>query len=352
MACVGMRDAGWRICATLVALAAVCGCERPQVYDTQFLAFGTLVQITVCDEEPQLADRAFDTAREDFEIMHRIWHAWRPSAVTRANAVIAGGGSIELPPALRPLIQPAQRLSRLSGGLFNPAIGKLIALWGFHADDYAGRRPPPRRRIAALVAQAPSMSDIVLANGRLSSTNRAVQLDFGAFAKGVGVGQVVEHLRRMGVDNLIVNAGGDLRAIGARGERPWRIGIRNPLADGVLASVEITGDESVFTSGNYERFFVFRGRRYHHIIDPRSGYPARGATSVTIIHSDPRLADAAATALFVAGPRHWRPVARSMGLREVMLIDARGRAHMTAAMAGRIRFEVDPPPPIIVDNSQ
>jgi thiamine biosynthesis lipoprotein len=338
-----------RVCAFLIALLALSACERPQVYDTQFLAFGTLVEVTVYGADRQLAEHAFDAARADFQFLHRSWRAWKPSAVTRANAAIAAGRSIELAPVLEPLIEPAQRLSRLSGELFNPAIGKLIELWGFHSDDYAGRRPPVNARIDALVSQHSSMRDLVLEDGRLSSSNRSVQLDFGAFAKGVGVGRVVEHLRRIGVDNLIVNAGGDLRAIGAHGERPWRIGIRNPLAEGVLASVEINADESVFTSGNYERYFEFRGRRYHHIIDPRTGYPARGATSVTVIHADPGTADAAATALFVAGPRHWHSVAHAMGLGQVMLIDTQGRAHMTAAMAERTRFEVDPPPPIIVN---
>ena len=141
------------------------------------------------------------------------------------------------------------------------------------------------------------------------------------------------------VENAIINAGGDLRVIGQHGNRPWRIGIRHPRESRILASIEVSGDTSVFTSGDYERFFEVDGQRYHHIIDPRTGYPASSTTSVTIIHSNAATADAAATALFVAGPDQWPSTARNMGIRYVMLIDKQGTIHMNPAMQSRIHFE-------------
>jgi thiamine biosynthesis lipoprotein len=329
-------------------ISPLIGCDRPRVHQNEFLAFGTLVEVTIYGTDRALAKKAFAAARRDFASMTKAWHAWRLSAVTRANTLIAAGKPFHVGPELAPLIRRAKTLSARSQSLFNPAIGKLIGLWGFHSNVYAGRRPPPNAKVKALVASAPAMDDLLLKEDHLSSTNSQVQLDFGAFAKGYGVGLVVDHLQRMGVKNLIVNAGGDLRAAGSHGDRPWRIGIRNPRGDGVIAAVEINRDESVFTSGDYERCFVFKGKRYHHILDPRTGYPARGATSVTVIGPDAGAADAAATALFVAGPDHWQPIARSMGVRDVLLIDSHGRAHMSPSMAKRIQFEVDPPPPIIV----
>lgn len=344
-----LRDlARLRFAGLVLLVMSIAGCSRPTTYQEEFFAFGTLVEVTIYGADRPLADKAFKTARKEFGTMTKVWHAWRPSAVTRANASIAAGRSFEVEPALLPLIRRAKPLSEQSGGLFNPAIGQLIALWGFHSDDYAGRRPPPDSRIKALVAKHPSMRDLVLKGTRLSATNRYVQLDFGAFAKGYGVGRIVDHLRKMGIENLIVNAGGDLRATGSHGDRPWRIGIQNPRGQGVIASVEIHRDESVFTSGDYERYFVFKGKRYHHIIDPRTGYPARGVTSATVINSDPGTADAAATALVVAGPKRWTSIARAMGVGDVLLIDSHGRAHMTPSMAKRIHFEIDPPPPTIM----
>ncbi len=335
--------------ATLLLITAMlAGCDRPRTYENQFLAFGTLVEITIHGAERELAEMAFEVARRDFAHMHAAWHAWQPSALTRVNTAIAAGESIDVDADVLPLIERAKSLSRRSRGLFNPAIGRLVELWGFHTDDYTGRRPPSDARIRALIDQNPSMDDLTLEGSQLSSTNPNVQLDFGAYAKGYGIGLVAEHLRAMGIENLIVNAGGDLRAIGAHGDRPWRIGIRHPREQGVFASVETDGDESVFTSGDYERYFEFKDTRYHHILDPRSGYPARHTTSVTVIHTNPGVADAAATALFVAGPSHWPAVAQAMGVRDVMLIDDQGRAHLTASMAARVEFEIDLPPKAVV----
>ena len=148
----------------------------------------------------------------------------------------------------------------------------------------------------------------------------------------------VRHLRELGVQNAIVNAGGDLRAIGSRAGHPWRIAIRRPSGTGVFATIDVTGDASIFTSGHYERNFTHEGKTYHHIIDPRTGFPAEGAQSVTVVHTDATTADAAATALFIAGPDSWHQVATDMGIRYVVLVDSQGVLHMNPAMAERIEL--------------
>jgi len=104
----------------------------------------------------------------------------------------------------------------------------------------------------------------------------------------------------------------------------------------------------IFTSGDYERFFEYEGKRYHHIIDPRDGYPARGTRSVTVLHERGSTADAAATALFVAGPSRWQEIARRMGIDRVMLVDDRGQIHISLAMAQRVQFLDSPPPTLQV----
>jgi len=152
----------------------------------------------------------------------------------------------------------------------------------------------------------------------------------------------VELLQQKGIDNLIVNAGGDLCVRGKRGNRPWRVGIRQPDSREILASIEMEGPGCIFTSGSYERFYDYKGQRYHHILDPRSGYPAVNTTSVTVVARDPTLADAAATALFVAGPDNWEEVASLMQIQDVLLIDEQGVARLTPALAGRVQFEQQP----------
>ena len=320
------------------------GCSQPPDPDQhrQFFALGTLIDITFYGIDSSTAEQAGTELEQLFLRMHADWHAWQPGILQETNHRLATQDEFSADPTLLPLLEAANRLSRLSNELFNPVIGKLIALWGFHSDERPAGPPPDKAAIRELVQQHPSVTDITLDNGRIRSSNPAVSYDLGAVAKGYAIDRGIERLRAHGIDNAIINAGGDLRAIGRHGDRPWRIGIRDPRGPGVLAAIELGDDESVFTSGDYERFFVYKGKRYHHIIDPRSGYPADSATSVTVIHTDATTADAAATALFVAGPKQWYAIARRMGIHYVMLIDRNGTIYMNPAMRQRIHFETEP----------
>jgi thiamine biosynthesis lipoprotein len=328
-------------------LFALAGCERaPEVHQHTFFAFGTLVELSVADPDPKRAARAAEAVEQAFHDYHRLWHAWHPGPLVDLNRALAAGAGAVPEPSIRTLLERAAPLAEQSGYRFDPAIGGLVALWGFHGDTLPEGPPPGAEALRDWREHKPSLADLYWDEGRLFSRNPALQLDFGAFAKGYAVDQAIARLRALGIDNAIVNAGGDLRAIGRRPDRPWRIGIRHPRNPEVLASIAVEGDESLFTSGDYERFFEHEGQRFHHILDPFSGRPAAGTTSVTVLHGDATTADAAATALFVAGPEHWQEVARAMGLRHVMLIDTGGVAHLTPAMAARVRFEAAAPPPV------
>lgn len=337
---------------TLVLAALLSGCDRqpPAVHSYQLLALGTLVDVSLYGVDDDTAEATVEVTRSIMETIHHDWHAWQPSRLTVINDQLANGESVTLSAEEAQLLNTGLALSQRSDGLFNPAIGALSQLWGFHSDERDDRPPPTPQAIKAVLDQHASMADLALSNHQLNSTNPNVQLDLGGYAKGYAVDLTIAAFRKMGISNAIVNAGGDLRAIGAKGDRPWRIGVRHPRQPGVVASIDSQGDESVFTSGDYERYFDHGEQRYHHIIDPRDGYPAAGTTSVTVIHSDAATADAAATALFIAGPAQWRETARNMGIELAMLIDAQNTVHLTAAMAERVWFEVDPKPPIIIED--
>lgn len=331
--------------AVLLALGLVFGlqgCERQPAavtFNETVYTFGTLVEVTLIGVEEEHALAAYNAILDDFSYMHNTWHAWQPNALARINGLLKTGAPFSLAPSILPLITSAQTLSAQSDGLFNPAIGQLIKLWGFHSDNREEDLPPPlQSEIDALLSDTPGMHDVVIEGLSMRGTNANLQLDFGGFAKGFAVDTAINHLRELGIENAIINAGGDLRAIGRHANRPWHIGIRQPRGKGVFAAVDIEGDESVFTSGDYERFFEYEGQRYHHIIDPRTGQPANQTRSVTVIHSDGATADAAATALFVAGPKDWQRIAKRMGIKYVMLVDQQGRVHMNPAMAKRVRF--------------
>jgi len=253
---------------------------------------------------------------------------------------------------LLPLLHEVRDLARASGGLFNPAIGKLVGLWGFHNDEMPVGAPPHMAAVAELVAAAPSMDDLLFDGHRVSSRNPQVQIDLGGHAKGVALNQALDRLAALGYGNALVNLGGNLAVSGTRGGRPWRIGVRHPQGGrsdlrhsqngGAIASVEVSGRMAVVTSGTYERYRQDGDRRYPHIIDPRSGQPATHVVSATVLHPDAARADVAATALVVAGSAVWPEVARSLGVSEVMIVDEAGRVQLTPGMAAKIQFVEQP----------
>ena len=347
-------DARMRRPSLILALAVVLltiGCQRsvPEYRETQYL-FGTLVDFTVRGVEPAQAQAAVMAVGEDFQRMHTDWHAWKPGELSRLNQQLPDGEFHSVSPFLLPLIVQAGELAAQSDNLFNPAIGRLVKLWGFHSDTLPTGPPPSQAEIQALVEQHPRMADIVIDGDRVRCSNPAVSLDFGGFAKGAALDLAMQRLRRMGVQNAIINAGGDLNVIGSHGDRPWKVGVRHPQGKGVLASVELADGETIYTSGNYERYREHEGVSYSHIIDPRTGMPVRHVASVTVIDRVGARADAAATALSVAGPDDWYRIARQMGIKYVMLVDEQGRVYMNPAMAERIKFETALSQPAVISD--
>ena len=334
------------IVITLSLFLTGCGAE-PGVKQAKLYAFGTEINISIYGVDDDTANNTLSTLEHSFSNVNKTWHAWRPSTLSQINYAIANNKSISVTPHVSELIILAQTLSEQSGHLFNPSAGKLFELWGFHQDDwFSSRVPPSQVDIDNWLNHKPSMADIVIKDGVLHSKNSHAKLGFGGFVKGFAVDDAIASLQKLGINNALVNIGGDLRAIGMPGKRPWVIGIRHPRQDGMIASIPLQHGESVFTSGDYERFFEFKGSRYPHILDPRTGWPADQAISVTVLHDNASIADAAATALFIAGD-NWPNVAKKMGILHVMLIKPNGDIELSPKMYQRIKFLNENTPRII-----
>ena len=153
-----------------------------------------------------------------------------------------------------------------------------------------------------------------------------------------GEDTLVSILRDAGIENAIIDIGGDLTVLGHINGRPARIGIRSPRSDDTLAWLDVMDGETVVTSGDYERFFEVGGRRYQHILDPRNGYPVAHTISATVLHQDPVLADAAATALLVAGPGAFEELCAVLGVDEALIVSASGDLRLTQAMEKRLNW--------------
>lgn len=332
----------------LFAVSLIACTAKEKEYRDSLFVLGTVVNITFWGVDDQKAIQAIKDIETDLKFLHTVWHPWRFGGMSRTNELLAFNEWFSANPSVLPVINKSKQLYTLSKGLFNPAIGQLIGLWNFHSDEILDGPIPEKSVIEAYINNLPTMDHIEVDGFRVRATQKNVKLDVGAIAKGMAVDRVITYLKQAGIDNAIVNAGGDLKAIGRHGDRAWSVGIRHPRQQGVIAGLDVNDNESVFTSGDYERHYEHSGKRYHHILDPRTGYPANQTQSVTVIHQDAGLADAAATALFIAGPEQWQDIARNMQIKQVMLIDQQGRVHMTEVMAKRLRFEIEPAEKIVV----
>ncbi len=316
---------------------SACENEAPQ-QQAELYVFGTLVTLTAAQTDENTANLAFAEIGAQFQRMHRDWHAWEPGELTRLNSALAAGEAVTASPGIIDLVQKSQQMELSSGGRFNAALGRLVALWGFHTSDYPVFGPPPEdSEIRNILDHRPSSLDIELGAHGLSCANPMVQLDFGGIAKGAAVDIAIQILRNYGIPAAIVNAGGDLRAYSATGSRPWNIAVRAP-GGGVIGGIEVSADEAVFTSGNYQRFRIDNRQRYAHILDPDSGWPVEGVSSATVIAAEGWRADAAATALLVAGPEAFEQIVAAMEIESALLIEEKNVLHITAAMASRIEL--------------
>ncbi|HUW49887.1 MAG TPA: FAD:protein FMN transferase [Sulfuricella sp.] len=325
-------------------LATLTGCAKePPTYREQSFVFGTMVEVTIAGENEARAKQLAGKVLADFDYLHRTLHAWEPSSLSRMNAVFAQSpAKAAVVPGLVPIIRNATRFSEMSGGLFNPAIGKLIKLWGFQSDTFEPQRPDPKK-IEALVKADPRMADIVIEGIEFYSKNSAVQLDLGGYAKGYALDLAADYLREQGVKGALINIGGNIMAIGSRNGQPWRVGIQHPRKPGAIASLALHDGEAIGTSGDYQRYFLLDGKRYCHIIDPRTGYPAQGVQAVTVIVPKGSMAgtlsDVASKPAFIAGVKGWRAAVKAMGVENAMLIDEHGEIYLTPSMRKRLDFQ-------------
>lgn len=324
----------------LLAVALFAGCARqPEPVRETLLVFGSPAEFDLRGADPDASRAAIAAIARRMALREREWHAWQDSDLTRINAALAAGRSVRAPDSIVHAVQRALPLVQASDGLFDPAIGGLIALWGFHRSEFPIREPPPDdAAIAAWLARRPRLTELRLDGDRLGSDNPALQLDLNAIAEGLAQEEIAAILAAHGIGNALVVLGGDVLALGVADSRPWRVGIRDPRG-GILAVVELAGREALFSSGGYQRYRQSAdGSRWPHLLDPREGRPARASAATAVLDADPVRADAAATALFVAGPAGFAELTARMHLPCALLLDAEDRLWLTSAMARRLRL--------------
>jgi thiamine biosynthesis lipoprotein len=330
-----------RRCLILVVVFLLAACGRTPLQEQQSYVFGTRVEVVVVSAEPEQGKQAINAVLREFDRLHHAYHAWQPSELSDLNADLAAGKARTVTPELAAFVREAQEFSKQGNYLFDPGIGKLIALWGFQADEFKAELPD-KAAIQRWLAAKPSIADIRIDGNTISSRNRLVALDFGGYLKGVALDRAAAILREQGIHNALINIGGNIMALGSKEGRPWRVGIQHPRQPGPLATVELADGEAIGTSGDYQRFFEVDGERYPHLLDPRSGYPASHTQAVTVlIPAGPKsgtLSDATSKPIFIAGDDGWRAMAEQQKIGLVLRVDRRNHVFVTEALNRRLEF--------------
>ena len=316
------------------------GCERERVFQREGYVFGTRVDVAVYTDDPRLADATIAAVLREFDRLHNTYHAWKPSELTDLNEALAQGRSREVSPELAAMLRDAQSLSEIGGGLFDPAIGALVELWGFHTDTFEPARPDPAA-LAGLKAAQPRMSDLVIEANLISSRNPAVRIDFGGYAKGYALDLAAAILLERGIRSALINVGGNVMALGSKGRQPWRVGVQHPRQSGVMATMPLYDGEAIGTSGDYQRYFELDGLRFAHILDPRTFEPTHATQALTVLVT-PRpqvgvLSDVASKPAYLAGDA-WREQTRHFGIEHALRVAADGRVEVTRALRARLEF--------------
>lgn len=312
-----------------------------QKYTAQIPVFGTLVDIVLYAQTPQQANQAIQAVEQTFYNFHREWHAWEKGGIiSKINHAIASQTPITVADSVKDFIQDSQQLCLQSNRLFDPGIGKLIALWGFHSESWQGP-PPSDSAIQNWLKQRPSILDIHFQGNQLIANNPDVQLDFGGNAKGLALDIALRSLQQQNIHHALVSIGGDMKSLGLKpNNHSWQVAIQNPKApEKVITSFPLKANESAVTSGTYQRYFSWQDTNYSHLINPNTGWPVektKSFVSVTVVHNNATLADAAATALLIAGPSQWQKIAQKMGVEIALAIDAQNKISSLAGIESRM----------------
>jgi len=300
---------------------------------------GTAVTITLVPDSINTAE-LFSAAFGEIEKVQRDLSIYDPdSEISRLNRT-ASAVRFKTRNDIFLLIKRAVQVSGNTEGAFDITFASTGKLWDFSHDEFI---PPDDKTVKRLLPL------ISYKNLELDSNNSTVRflkngtkIGLGGIAKGYAVSKAVAVLRAGNVKGAIVACAGDIQVIGRNHGKPWRAGIKDPRGDSVIGALDMVDGEAVSTSGDYERFRIVNGRRYHHIIDPSTGYPSdSGLISVSVFSSDPVMSDAYSTAFFVLGLDKTEQVLKVIKGLSVVLVTSEMKVYVSESLRGRITFRED-----------
>ena len=292
--------------SVLILFLTLLSCAQPadtlRIYEQEKVMMGTVMKIKAVAEsdEEEKTQEAFDAAFREIAGLESELSEWQPASPVSEVNRNSGKERVEVPDAVVTVTKKALEIARITDGAFDVTFKPIGRLW-----DVKERSSPPPADSIRMALELVDYRQVELdtLKKQLFLKKPGMEIGFGGIAKGYAAYRAGEVLERYGINNYIINAGGDLYVKGKKGEQHWTSGIQNPGKEQqkLLFAFSVIKACGIATSGNYESYFIHEGTRYHHIIDLKTGYPARGVKSVTVFSEDPAKADAYATAFFILG---------------------------------------------------
>ena len=322
------------------------GCSDSKVNHGKDFIFGTLIDIKIYGESRIDAEKVTNEIFTEFHRLHKLLHPWEKSLITDINTAISENKSIPINNnEIITILRNVQRLETQTQNLFNPSIGKLIKLWGFHSNDYNQETIPNQEKIEKLISSNPLMQSIKIKDGILKSNNKNIQIDLGGYAKGYALDQAKKILKKNKVNNALINIGGNILAFGKYGERNWVVGIQNPRKPNVLATIALKPGWAIGTSGDYQRYIMVNNQRYSHLINPKTGYPEIKTQSATILlppsDDSGTLSDVFSKPLFIAKKENKINFAKLLNIKYFLIMMDDDSILISESLNNEINWEDD-----------
>lgn len=322
----------------LLTTAFSCSTRKETVFKKTMPLMDTIVSITVVADSKDRAEKAMDKTFSEINRFGDLINFYSDRSELAEINRNAGIQSVKVSQETLDVIGKAVFAAEKSGGAFDPTLGPVVKLW-----DFLNKNKPAKIEIEHTLPLV-GYKDILIdrTDATVFLKRKGMMIDLGGIAKGYAVDLAVESLKKQGILSGLVSIAGDIRTFGVKPDNnPWTIGIKNPRQTGekdeIVAKIRLS-DKAISTSGDYERYFIAEDKRYHHLLDPKTGMPASGCRSVSIVTDKAVDTDAFSTAVFILGPEKGMKLVEQMGM-DAMIIDSSGTIHMTNAIKEKITRE-------------
>ena len=340
------RPTPLRILSVALAMLSVAGCTpgsredgAARIVRDERLKMGTRFEIQVVTGDPSAGRAAIEAAYQEIDRVEELLSEWRETSEISEVNRRGGQGAVAVGPELFSVVERAAGISEITDGAFDVTFAACGGAWSVRKQ----RIPTDAEIDACLVHVGFRRLELDPAASTIHLPTEAMRIGIAGIGKGFGVDRAAEVLEAHGVRDYIVDGGGDIRVAGRNVDRPWVVGIADPRREGQLHATLEVGRGAIVTSGDYQRYFVKDGVRYHHILDPTTGRPARRSVAVTVVAATATDADALATGLFVLGPERGIEIVESQPDVEALIFGPDLEIHRSSGFP-EIRLTEDSKP--------